>query len=233
MTTEDSIDINKKEFRVKLLEINIWAMTLILALVLEASSGTVVLITGTHRHVESTVWAAVLLMALVFGILLGTMVGILILHVQYKAPYRSLYVVLDNVFVAVPLYLAVRFISVSIGFGEASSAPLGFNDRLFRTGVALIAASYFFLLVRDFMVLPRNENVKLSGPPLLAVGAMHALGALLFISVAIVPSLVVSVAVTGSIGLGLFFAGVAARRFIEKLLGIDTPGQAPAPAIGD
>lgn len=224
MTTTDTIDTSSQELRKKLLEINIWAMTLILALVLETSSSAIIFIAGTPRHVEPTVWGAVLLMALVFGILLATTVGILVLHVRYQAPYRYWYVVLDNVFVTVPLYVAVRFIAASIGSGETSTMPLGLNESLFRIGVALIATSYLFLLVRDIMVLPEIRN-QLSVPPLVSVGAMHTLGALLFLSVAIAPSLVVYVAIMGSIGLGLFFAGMVAIPLIERRFGVAKPSQ--------
>jgi len=226
--TTDPIDATTQELRKKLLEINIWAMTLILALVLESSSSAVVFIVSTHRHVQPTVWGAVVLMALIFGILLATMVGILVLHVRYKALYKYRYVILDNVFVTVPLYVAVRFIAASIGFGETSTMPLGLNEGMFRVGVALIAASYFFLLVRDVMVLPEIGN-KLSREPRIAIGAMHALGAMLFAAVAIAPSLVVYVAVMGTIGLCLFFAGMVAIPLIDKRF---APEPAPVLASG-
>lgn len=227
MTTTGTIDTSQQELRKKLLEINIWAMTLILALVLESSSSAIVFIAGTPRHVEATVWGAVFLMALVFGILLATTVGILVLHVRYQAPYSYWYVVLDNVFVTVPLYVAVRFIAASIGFGETSTMPVRLDGSLFRVGVALIAVSYVFVLVRDVMVLPEIRN-QLSVPPLVAIGAMHALGALLFLSVAIAPGFVVYVAVMGSIGLGLFFAGMVAIPLIERRFAVAKPSRALA-----
>jgi hypothetical protein len=222
MTTESTIDRNTKELRKKLLEISTWAMLLSLALVLEAASTDFVLITGTHRHVQSEVAGAVLLMAVVFGILLATTVGILILHVRYDAPYRYWYVVLDIVFVTVPLYVAVKFVAVSIVSGQASGAQLGFNEGLFRTGSALIAVSYFFVVVRDFIVLPEIRD-QLTFNPLRPVASIHALGALLFLSVAIVPRFVVPFAIIGSIGIGLFFAGMAAIPFIDKRFAVVKP----------
>ena len=141
MTTTGTIDTSHEELRKKLLEINVWAMTLILALVLERSSSAIVFIAGTPRHVETTVWGAVFLMALVFGLLLANTVGILVLHVRFRAPYSYWYVVLDNVFVTVPLYVAVRFIAASIGFGGTSNSSVRLDDSLFQVGVALIATS--------------------------------------------------------------------------------------------
>ena len=225
MTATDTIDTSQEELRKKLLEINVWAMTLILALVLERSSSAIVFIAGTSRHVETTVLGAVFLMVLVFGLLLASTVGILILHVRYQAPYNYWYVVLDNVFVTVPLYLAVRFIAESIGFGGTSTTSVRLDNNLFQIGVALIATSYIFLFLRDIMVLPEIRN-KLSVPPLVAVGAVHLLGALLFLSAAIAPRLVVYVAVIGSIGLGFFFAGMVAIPLIEKRFAVAKPSEA-------
>ncbi|SRR6266545_3218965 len=220
MTATGTVDTSHEELRKKLLEINVWAMTLILALVLERSSGAIVFIAGARRHVDATVWWAVFLMALVFGILLATTVGILVLHVRFRAPYSYWYVVVDNVFVTVPLYFAVRFIAASIGFGETSptggtSTTLRLDASLFRVGVALIALSYVFLFVRDLMVLPEIRD-RLSVVPLVAVGSMHVLGALLFLLTAIAPDFVGYVAAIGSIGLGFFFAGMAAIPLIER-----------------
>lgn len=205
-------DTSLSELRQKLLEINVWAMLLIIALVLERASGAVVFIAGVWRSVNSQVWAAVFIMALVFGLLLGTTVGILALHVRFKAPYSYWYVVLDNVFITVPLYVAVRFIAASIG--ETPVPPVRLDENLFRIGATMISLAFVFLLVRDFIVLPKIRN-QLSVPPLVAVSALHLLGALLFLSLAIAPGFGLYVAVTGSIGLGLFFAGMAAIPVIE------------------
>src|SRR2546423_11855659 len=98
MAANGTGDTSLVELRQKLLEINVWAMLLIIALVLERASGAVVFIAGAWRSVNTEVWAAVFIMALVFGLLLGTTVGILALHVRFRAPYSYWYVVLDNVF---------------------------------------------------------------------------------------------------------------------------------------
>lgn len=225
MTTE-SIDTSPQELRQKLLEINIWAMLLILALVLEQTSSAVVLIAGTPRDVDIKVWAAVFIMALVFGLLLATTVGILALHVRFRAPYRYFYVVLDNVFVTVPLYLAVRFIAASIG--RAPVGALSLDEGMFRIGAGLIVLSFVYLFVRDLIVLPKISG-ELSVPPLVAVSALHLLGALLFLSLAIVPDFVLYVAVLGAIGLGFFFAGMAAIPFIETHFGVAKPTETLAP----
>jgi hypothetical protein len=227
MTTTSTIDTGREELRKKLLEINVWAMTLILALVLESSSSAIVFITGTPRSIETTVWGAVLLMALVFGLLLANTVGILVLHIRYQARYSYWFVILDNVFVTVPLYIAVRFIAASIGSGGAPPASVGINNSLFRVGVALIAISYVFLFIRDINVLPDIRN-QLSVSPLIAVGAMHALGALLFLSVAIAPRFDLYVAIIGSVGLGFFFAGMVTIPLIEKRFAVAKPSQASA-----
>ena len=231
MTTQGTIDTSHEELRKKLLEINIWAMTLILALVLESASSAMVFIAGTPRHVDTTAWGAVFLMALVFGLLLATTVGILVLHVRYRAPYNYWYVVLDNVFVTVPLYVAVRFIAASIGFGETSTGPVRLNNGLFQIGVALIAVSYVFMFVRDLMVLPEIRN-KLSLTPRVAAGSMHFLGALLFLAAAIAPRFVVSVAIIGSIGLAFFFAGMVAIPLIERRFTAAKPKEALASGSG-
>jgi hypothetical protein len=228
MTATGTVDTSQ-ELRKKLLEINVWAMTLILALVLERSSGAIVFITGTPRHVDATVWWDVFFMALVFGILLATMVGILELHLRFGASYSYWYVVLDNVFITVPLYVAVRFIAASIEFGATSttgqtSTTLRPDQSLFRVGVALIALSYVFLFVRDLMVLPRMRiGARPSVVPLVVVGSMHVLGALLFLSAAIAPNLVGYVAAIGSIGLGFFFAGMAKIPLIERRFALAKP----------
>lgn len=222
MTTTGSIDTSHEELRKKLLEINVWAMTLILALVLDSSSTAVIFIAGTPRHVETQAWAGVFIMALVFGLLLGTTVGILVLHVRFRAPYSYWYVVLDNIFVTVPLYVAVRFIGASVGFGEISTAPVRLDESLFRVGAALIALALVFLFVRDLIVLPNIRN-QISVPPLVAVSALHFLGALLFLSLAIIPESIVYVAVLGSVGLCFFFAGMAAIPFIQAHFPADQP----------
>jgi hypothetical protein len=214
MTTTGTIDTSNVELRKKLLEINVWAMTLILALVLESFSSAIVTLDGTSRHVDTKAWAAVFIMTLVFGLLLATTVGILVLHVRFQAPYSYWYVVVDNVFITVPLYIAVRFIGSSIGFGAVSSGSVHLDEGLFRIGAALIALSFVFLFVRDLIVLPKIRN-QISLPPLVAVSALHFLGVLLFLSLAIAPNSVVYVAVLGSIGLGFFFAGMAAIPVIQ------------------
>lgn len=228
MTTTGGVDTSNEELRKKLLEINVWAMTLILALVLDSSSTAIIFIAGTPRHIETQAWAAVSIMALVFGLLLGTTVGILALHVRFHAPYSYWYVVLDNVFVTVPLYVAVRFIGASIGFDETSTAPVRLDESLFRVGAALIALALVFLFVRDLIVLPKIRN-QISVPPLIAVSALHFLGALLFLSLAIIPNSVLYVAVLGSIGLGFFFAGMAAIPVLQARFPPDQPIAAAQP----
>jgi len=223
MTTDATTDASYLELRRKLLEINVWAMLLIIALVLERSSDAIVFISAAWRRVDTEVWAAVLIMALVFGLLLGTTVGILALHVRFRAPYSYWYVVLDNVFITVPLYVAVRFIAASIG--QTSATPVRLDETLFRIGATMISFSFVFLFVRDLVVLPKIRN-QLSVPPLVAVSALHVLGALLFLSVAVAPGFGLYVAVTGSIGLGLFFAGMAAIPVIEARF---APGRPDTP----
>jgi hypothetical protein len=225
MTTTGTIDANNVELRKKLLEINVWAMTLILALVLESFSSAIVTLEGTPRHVDIKAWAAVFIMTLVFGLLLATTVGLLVLHVRFQAPYSYWYVVVDNVFITVPLYIAVRFIGASIVFGAISATPVHLDESLFRIGAALIALSFAFLFVRDLVVLPKIRN-QLSLPPLVAVSALHVLGVLLFLSLAIAPNSVVYVAVLGSIGLGFFFAGMAAIPVIQARFAPAQPREA-------
>lgn len=227
MTADSSIDASLEELRKKLLEINVWAILLIIALVLERASGTVVIIAAASRPVDIRVWAAVFMMALVFGLLLGTAVGILALHVRFGAPYSYWLVVLDNVFVTVPLYVAVRFIAASIG--ETSSPPPHLDENLLRVGATMIGLAFVFLFIRDVVVLPKIR-VRLSVPPLVAAGALHFLGAVLFFSLAVAPGFVVYVAVTGTIGLGLFFAGMAAIPFIDARFGSPLPE--PAEEVG-
>jgi hypothetical protein len=217
VTTPGIIDTNDVEMRKKLLELNVWAMTLILALVLESFSSAIVALDGTTRNVDIKVWAAVFIMTLVFVLLLATMVGILVLHVRFQAPYRYWYVIVDNIFITVPLYIAVRFIGASIGFGVISTTTVHLNEGLFRIGAALIALSLVFLFVRDLMVLPSIRS-RVSMPPLVAVSALHFLAVLLFLSLAIVPNSVLYVSVLGSIGLGFFFAGMAAIPVIQTRL---------------
>lgn len=220
MTTNGTIDTSHVELRQKLLEINIWAMLLIIALVLERTSGAIVLIAAARRNVDTKAWAAVFIMALVFGLLLATTVGILALHVRFRAPYSYWYVVLDNVFITVPLYVAVTFIAASIA--ETSTTPVRLDESLFRVGATMIALSFVFLFVRDLIVLPKIRS-QLSVPPLVAVSALHLLGALLFLSLAIAPGFVLYVAVLGSIGLGFFFAGMAAIPVIETRFAVAQP----------
>jgi hypothetical protein len=224
MTTTDAIDTSHEELRKKLLEINVWAMLLVIALVLERSSGALVFIAGAPRDVETQVWAAVFIMTLVFGVLLGTTVGILVLHVRFRAPYSYWYVVLDNVFLTVPLYVAVRFIAASTGLDEKSTPTtrVSLDESLFRAGAAMITLSFVFLFVRDLMVLPKIRS-EISVPPLVAISALHALGALLFLSAAIAPDFVVYVAVIGSMGLAFFFAGMAAIPLIETRFAVVKP----------
>ena len=228
MTTE-SIDTSPQELRQKLLEINIWAMTLILALVLEQTSSAIILISGAPGNVDTKVWAAVFIMALAFGLLLATTVGILALHIRFRAPYRYWYVVLDNVFVTVPLYLAVRFIAASIY--KVPGGALRLDEGMFRVGAGLIVLSFVFLFVRDLIVLPKISR-ELSVPPLVAVGALHLLGGLLFLSLAIAPSFILYVAVLGAIGLGAFFAGMAAIPVIETRFAVAKPREALTPGPG-
>lgn len=233
MTTTGTIDTSQEELRKKLLEINTWAMLLIIALVLERSSGAVVSIASTSRPVDITVWAAVFIMGLVFGLLLATTVGILVLHVRLQAPYSYWYVVLDNIFVTVPLYFAVRFIAASTGFDQISTSntPVGLDNGLFRIGAVMIAASLFSLFVRDLMVLPKIRG-QISLPPLVAVSTLHVLAAVLFLSLAIAPGFVVYVAVLGSLGLVAFFAGMAAIPVIETRFAVAKSNDALAPEPG-
>ncbi|GAA1013097.1 hypothetical protein Aple_016470 [Acrocarpospora pleiomorpha] len=209
--TAGKIDPNRDELYRKLLEINVWAMLLIVALVLERASDAIISVTSVTQQVDTKVWAAVFVMGLVFGLLLATTVGILALHVRFQAPYRYWYIILDNIFVTVPLYIAVRFSAASI---SKSGASVRLNEDLFRIGAAMIAVALAFLFTRDLIVLPKIRD-KLSVPPLVAVSALHLLGALLFVLLAIVPGAVLYVAVLGSIGLGLFFAGMAAIPVIS------------------
>jgi hypothetical protein len=229
MTTENttgSTDISSGELRQKLLEIHVWAMLLVIALVLDRTSDEFVFIASATHNVETKVWAAVFIMVLVFGLLLATTVGILILHVRFRAPYNYWYVLLDNIFVTVPLYVAVTFIAASTGLGKTPATPVSLNENLFRIGAAMIAVSYVFLFIRDIVVLPKIRS-KISIPPLVAVGAMHFLGALLFLSLAIAPGFVLYVAALGSIGLGFFFAGMTAIHFIETRFAVAKPTGAP------
>jgi hypothetical protein len=225
MTTED-IDTSPQELRLKLLDINVWAMLLIIALVLERTSDAVVFLAGAPRSVDTKVWAAVFIMALVFGLLLATTVGVLALHVRFKAPYRYWYVIMDNVLITVPLYVAVRFIAASIT--QTPVAAVHLDQGLFRVGAGLIVLSFLFLVGRDFIVLPKISD-QLSVPPLVAVSALHVLGALLFLSLAIAPGFVLYVAVLGGIGLGAFFTGMAAIPFIEARFAVTKPKPALAP----
>jgi len=222
----ESIDTSPQELRQKLLDINIWAMLLIIALVLERTSDAIVLIAGAPRTVDTKVWAAVFIMALVFGLLLATTVGILALHVRFRAPYRYWYVALDNVFVTVPLYVAVRFIATSIS--QAPVVGIRLDEGMFRVGAGLIVVSLAFLFARDLIVLPKISD-QLSVPPLVAVSALHGLGAVLFLSLAIAPSFILYVAVLGAIGLGFFFAGMAAIPAIERRFAPAAPQEVLAP----
>lgn len=215
MTTSGTTNTGHLLLRGKLLEINTWAMLLVIALVLERSSGAIVAIFKTTRPVDAKVWAAVFTMALVFGLLLATTVGLLVLHVRFDAPYGYWYVVLDNIFLTVPLYVAVRFMAASTGFDEVPPSPIGLNQGLFRAGVVMIAASFVYLFVRDLMVLPKIRY-QISAPLLVGITALHFLGALLFLAAAVAPGLIVYVAVIGTIGLAFFFAGMAAIPFIES-----------------
>ena len=199
----------------KLLDINVWAMTLILALVLEQASNSIVTTVGA-RSVEPQVWAALGMMALVFGILLGTTVGILALHVRFGAPYRYWYVIVDNVFVTVPLFVAVKFIAASINGSGTAAVHLDMN--LFRIGATMIALSFVALFIRDLIVLPRIRE-HLRPEPLIAVTLLHFMGAVLFFSLAAVPGFIVYVAVVGSFGLAFFFAGMIAIPTIEGWFG--------------
>lgn len=228
MTTESKTRRKElpKKLQKKLLDINTWAMLLIIALTLDRASDVAIFIVGTPLNVDAKVWAAFSIMALTFGLLLATTVGILALHVHFEAPYRYWYVVLDNVFITVPMYVAVRFIAASIS--KAPVADVRLDESIFRVGAGLIAFSFIFLFARDLLVLP-NINNKLSVPPLVAVSALHLLGTLLFISLAILPDAVLYVAVLGTIGLGFFFAGMAAIPFIETHFAAARPNEASAP----
>lgn len=224
MDDKSLVAANRMQLREKLLEINVWAMLLIIALVLERASNSIVVIAGAWRSVDVRVWAALFMMALVFGLLLATTVGILALHVRFGAPYSYWFVILDNVFVTVPLYVAVRFIAASIG--ESAATTIHFDQNLLSVGATMIGLSFVFLFIRDLVVLPKiREQIDL--PPLIAVTALHLLGAGLFFSLAVIPGFVVYVAVTGSIGLAFFFAGMAAIPAIEARFG---PPRAAAPA---
>ena len=203
--------------RAKLLDINTWAMLLIIALVLEQASGALVVITGASHAADLQVWAALFMMGLVFGMLLGTTVGILALHVRFKAEYKYPYVILDNVFVTVPLYVAVRFIAASIG--HTSSNPITLDESPFRIGATMIGLSFVFLFIRDIIVLP-GIRTKISVTPLAVVGVIHLVGAILFISLAAVPGFIVYGAVAGTIGLTFFFAGMLGIPYFEKRFAI-------------
>lgn len=232
MTTPGNSTKNHEQLRIKLLEINTWAMLLVIALVLERSSGAIVAIFKTTRPVDAKVWAAVFTMALVFGLLLATTIGLLILHVKFEAEYTYWYVVLDNVFLTVPLYVAVRFMAASTGFDETPSSPIGLNQGLFRAGMVMIAASFVYMFLRDLKVLPKIPKEK-QVPTSLLVGntSLHFLGAVLFLAAAIAPALIVYVAVIGTIGLGFFFAGMAAIPLFESRNGT-TRRAVAAPAGG-
>jgi hypothetical protein len=163
------------------------------------------------------------MMALVFGFLLATTVGLLALHVRFRAPYRYWYVVVDNIFLTVPLYVAVRFIAASTGLDDAlPTSPTGLNESLFRAGVVMIATAFIYLFARDLVVLPKIQD-KISVPPLVAVSALHFLGAVLFLTAAVAPGLILYVAVIGAIGLAVFFAGMAAIPIIEARFAVARP----------
>jgi hypothetical protein len=206
-----------EELRKKLLEINVWAMTLVLALILERASDSVVFIAGTQRPIDIKVWAALVVITLAFAALLGTTVGVLVLHVRFRAPYNYWYVVLDNIFLTVPLYLAVRFLAASTlgGGSSAVSGPLTLDESEFRIGNALIALSYVFLFARDLYTLPKIRD-KVTSFPLAVFSMLHVLGAILFALVAIVPDLVVYVVVLCVVGFAFFFTGMAATPFLER-----------------
>ena len=236
MDAPGTVEATPEELPKKLLEINVWAMTLILALVLDSAAAALVSIVSSRRPVETQVWAAVFIMALAFGLLLATTVGILALHVRFRAPYKYWYSVLDNIFITVPLYVAVKFIGASIELGGGTGVTVRLDDGTFSIGAALIALALAFLVVRDFIVLPEIRD-HLSVPPLVAVTALHSLGALLFLSLAIAPGFVLYVAAAGTLGLGFFFAGMVAIPVIEKRFKTPQPpsgttgtgtGQAPA-----
>jgi len=222
MNAPGTVEATNAELRKKLLEINVWAMTLVLALVLDSAASALVSIVSSRHPVETKVWAAVFIMALAFGLLLATTVGILALHVRFEAPYKYWYSVLDNVFITVPLYVAAKFIGASIGSGKGAVGTVRLDDGTFRIGAALIAVALAFLVVRDLIVLPKIRG-QISVPPLVAVSALHSLGVLLFLSLAIVPSFVLYVAVLGSIGLASFFTGMAAIPIIERRFAISRP----------
>jgi hypothetical protein len=210
-----SVNPDEVELRKKLLEINVWAMLLVIALVLERASDTLVSVAAVADKVDTKVWAAVFIMGMVFGVLLGTTVGILALHVRFQAPYGYAHVILDNIFVTVPLYIAIRFSAAAIL--RTTGTPVTLDEDLFRLGAAMIALALGFLFVRDLIVLPKITD-QLSAPPLIAVTALHFMGAMLFVLLAVVPGFVLYVAALGSVGLGFFFAGMAAiptlsRRF--------------------
>jgi hypothetical protein len=219
-----------EELRRKLLEINVWAMTLVLALILERASDSLVFIAGTQRHVDIKVWAAMVVITLAFAALLGTTVGILVLHVRFRAPYNYWYVVLDNIFLTVPLYLAVRFLAASTLGGGTSAGPVLLQENEFRIGNALIAISYVFLFVRDLYTLPEIRD-KVTSFPLAIFSMLHVLGAILFALVAIVPNLVIYVVVLCVVGFAFFFTGMAATPFLERRFAAH-PAPAPSPVSG-
>ena len=201
------------DLRQKFLDLSVWAMTLIMGLILEQASGPVVAIFGAPHAVDIQVWAALAMMSLVFGLMLATLVGILALHVRFRVEYSYWFVVLDNVLVTAPLFVAVRFMATSVGSTSVTAVHL--DENLFRIGAALIAVSYVGLSVRDAVTL-RKVHVFRRGA-LFGVGAMHILGALLFFMLAAIPGLIVAVAFTGWISLILFFAVVLIDQVIPRL----------------
>jgi hypothetical protein len=228
MTTPGTTDTSGDELRKKLLEIYVWAMLLVIALVLERTSDSVVFIAGALRGVESKVWASVFIMVLVFGILLATTVGILALHVHFGAKYKYWYIIVDNIFITVPLYVAVRFIAASVVVGKSSTVPVRLDEGLFRAGAAMITVSFVFLFVRDLIVLPQIHK-RISVPPLALVSTLHFLGVLLFLWLAIAPEFILYASVICLLGLCSFFAGMAAIPFFDKHFGVATPDRAPVP----
>ena len=212
----DSVDVSRSQVSGELMRINVWALALVMALVLEQTAGALAEVANAEV-VGARVVGAVSVMVLVFGILLATTVGITVLHVRYGVRYRYWQVVLDNVFVAVPLYLAVRFVAVSAQPDDNGAEFVGVNDTTFQMGLVLIALAFAALVVRDFFVLPELEDEY--GPvPLVLVATAHAIGAVLALFAAIWPQTVSVIVPIGAISLAIFFGGMASLKFFESRL---------------
>lgn len=225
MATDDSV--NEAEFRRTLLGINIWSLTLVMALVLERLARALAEVTKA-TDVDGDVWGALGVMGIVFGVVLATAVGISALHVKFSVPYGYVQVLWDNVLIAAPLYIAVRFIDVTGTADGDGSVSVAFDSTTFRWGAGLIAVAFAMLLVRDVLTLPQIAN-KYGYLPLFVVGAIHFGGFVLAFVTAVWPDLVTIVVVAGGIGLMLFFAGMA---FLNAILERITEHQVAATAAG-